>query len=134
MEELKWKYIKPLKDEKSLDIIEEKFNFKIPIDLKECILKNNGGRPSRKVFDTDKSVERVIKTLLSYNENDIENIYRVLDIFKKEEIDLLPFAIDPSGNYICVDKENSVVLWNHETNIVEYIAKSFSEFLNRLYE
>lgn len=130
MEDLIWKYIKPLKDKKSLNIIEEKFKFKIPIDLRECILKNNGGRPNRKVFDTDKSTERVMKTLLSYNENDLESIYKV----EKEENDLFPFAIDPSGNYICIDKENSVILWNHETNTGEYVAKSFSDFLSKLYE
>ena len=57
-------------------------------------------------------------------------------MFKEEEIKLIPFASDPSGNYICIDVNNndSVVFWNHEINNTEYIAKNFSAFLNKLYE
>lgn len=136
MEELKWKYIKPLENKLSIKEVEKKYNIQIPNDIETCIIKNNGGRPNLKVYDTEKSKERVFKTLLSYNTEDIENVYKVLEVFKKENIELLPIASDPGGNFICSDfkENNKIVLWIHETGKKEYVAESFAKFLTKLYE
>lgn len=135
MNSIIWKYVKPLKDRQYIKKFEVENGITIPQDLKECIFNNNGGRPSVKVYDTSKSSGRVIKTLLSYNEEDIEKIYKILPLFKENSMCLLPFASDPSGNFICVDLENkdSIVLWLHETNTTEYIAETFSKFLGILH-
>ena len=48
---------------------------------------------------------------------------------------LLPFASDPSGNFICVNLETKAIeLWLHETNEKELVAYSFEDFLNKLYD
>lgn len=135
MNSLIWKYIKPLKDTNCIKIFELENNITIPQELKECILNNNGGRPNVKVYDTDKSSGRVFKTLLSYNKEDIETIYKILPLFKENSISLLPFASDPSGNFICIDLKNkdSVVLWIHEIDSIEYVAESFRKFLGILH-
>ena len=135
MNSLSWKYVKALKDRQCIKVFELENGITIPKDLKECIFDNNGGRPNVKVYDTNKSSGRVIKTLLSYNQEDVENIYKILPLFKENSIFLLPFASDPSGNFICVDLANkdSIVLWIHETESTEYIAESFSKFLGILH-
>jgi hypothetical protein len=100
----------------------------------ECATQNNGGRPSINSFDTDKAKERTIKSLLSFNENDAENIFKNNEILEKEATNVVAFAIDNFGNYICFSKENgTVIFYDFESGQTEHIADSFSEFLGKLY-
>jgi glucuronate isomerase len=47
---------------------------------------------------------------------------------------IIPFAIDPFGNYICYDSKDSKVKYlDHETNLVKSIDLSLSEFIDSLY-
>ncbi|MDR3333440.1 MAG: SMI1/KNR4 family protein [Treponema sp.] len=133
MERLTWKYVKELKNKYAIEDFEKAYDIVLPLDLKQCIKENNGGRPGKKLFDTDKTKERVFKTLLSFNESDIENIYTFFPIIQAESSSLVPFASDPSGNFICV-KDTRIVLFLHETGAIEHIAESFTELLSRLYE
>ena len=132
MQDITWKYVKTLQSESAVEDFEKANNVSFPQDMKECIKANNGGRPDRKFFDTDKAKERVFKTLLSFNETDIENIYKFFPIVRNTVPDLLPFASDPFGNFFCV-KENRIVLLMHETGAIEEVADSFSHFLSKLY-
>ena len=47
---MEWKYIKPLKELKSIEHIENTYNVHIPQYLKSIILKYNGGRPEKKML------------------------------------------------------------------------------------
>jgi len=50
--------------------------------------------------------------------------------------ELFPFGEDPFGNYLCLffeEKDITIVYWSHETNKVEKVANSFTEFLEMLY-
>ena len=49
---MKWKYVKSINDSKSIENIEQKFNVKIPVDLKYIIIKYNGASPLKNIFDT----------------------------------------------------------------------------------
>lgn len=130
---IQWKYVKPLENEEIVTLYLEKENLKIPKELIECLKSNNGGRPSINAFDTNVAKERVFKSLLSFNYNDFETIHIVYNSFFREK-KLFPFATDPSGNYICVVLEdNSIVYFEMESQKIEQIADSFSEFLELLY-
>ncbi|GHU46580.1 hypothetical protein FACS1894200_00420 [Spirochaetia bacterium] len=133
MSDITWKYVKKLQNEASIEAFEEINKVRFPSDLKECIKQNNGGRPDKKVFNTDKEKERVFKALFSFNESDAENIYTFFPIIRKEAPDLLPFASDPGGNFLCV-KDSKIVLFLHETGTIENAADSFSDFLSKLYD
>lgn len=132
MADISWKYVKPLQNEASIEAFEKANTIGFPQDLKTSIKQNNGGRPDKKRFDTDKEKERVFKTLLSFNESDVENIYKFFPIIRKVSPELLPFASDPGGNFLCV-KDNKIVLFLHETETLEEVADSFSDFLTKLY-
>lgn len=121
MKSLEWKYVKKLNNQQSVKNFLKKYNVELPKSLISSIEKNNGGRPSKKIFDTNDSKEYVFKALLSYNENDAENIYAVYpDLFVGT--DLYPIGTDSSGNFICFNlKQHDYVLLNHETNNVEKI-------------
>lgn len=127
-----WKYVKPTTLEK-IECVEKEYNIKLPADLKNCILKNNNGRPVNASFDTDKSKGRTIKKLLSYNKEDRENIYSFVDVVRKEAADLFPVATDEFGNFICL-KNDKLVLWLHETGGEEFIANSMTDFISNLHD
>jgi len=128
---MEWKYVKELKNKTAIDNIEEKSNIKIPEDLKQVIIKYNGGRPEKNVFDTTCSKERVMKSLISYNKDDKENIYLYTGFFDKK---LLPFAVTEFGDLICYNKNtNEIELYLHEQDKCEKICDNILEFFNKLY-
>lgn len=129
--ELTWKYVKPTSEEKIL-AVEKSKNVSLPKDLKDLILLNNNGRPSLSTFDTKKTKERVFKKLLSYNENDLENVYGAIEILKDQK-GLFPVASDPFGNFICLKNCNKVVFFNHESSDVEDISNTVTELIDNLY-
>ena len=134
MEELKWKYVKELKDENAIKQFEDENDFKFEEEFKDIVKQYNGGRPRPNTFDTQKRKECVFKSLLSFNkgECDIFEVKKWIENISNEK--LIPFASEPSGNYICFDNNHNVVSLIHETGKIEFISKSFSEFLNKLYE
>jgi len=136
MNDIKWKYVKKLEDKKNVTDFETANRVRLPDDLKNCILENNGGRPSLRVFDSMAQKERVVKGLLSFNKSDLDNVYTVMEVFKKGGLGLIPFASDPFGNFICLDPndKDSVVFWNHENGEAEQVCSSFSSFINSLYK
>lgn len=72
---MEWKYVKKIKDVNSIKEIENKYSIQLPVYLKNIIIKYNGGRPLNRIFDTNREKEKVMKSLLSYNVEDKENVY-----------------------------------------------------------
>lgn len=132
MSNITWEFVKPLSSATLIDDFELENNVSFPDDLKNCLTKNNGGRPSKTIFDTKRSKEKVFKALLSFNKSDLETIYMVYPLLKEEKKGLLPFASDPFGDIFCI-QNNAVVLYSHETGKIEKIANSFTELLSKLY-
>ena len=119
--------------------IEEKLNVHFPSDFKKVILEHNGASPQKMLFDTEKTKERVAEYLLSFNTEDRQNILSVHDLIgDRLGAKLIPIMRDPFGNYICfkftTDEESAIYFFNHENSNLEYISKTFSQFLNDLYE
>ena len=73
--------------------------------------------------------------LLSFNEDDTENIYNVIEYFKGQfNGNILPIAMEPSGDYFCIDlTKNSIVYWNHENDVLTsqlmWVTLSFILFI-----
>ena len=135
MSTLKWKYVSPLKRGSEVDVLELKYCYRIPDDLRECIERNNAGVPSLTLFDMDKNRRIVFGGLLSYNEGDMDSIYDYLRLFEIEggkRLKMLPFALDPAGNFFCI-KDNKVVFYDHEVDKETVICNSFSELINKLH-
>lgn len=130
--ELDWRFVSNLNDFENVDKFEQENGIKFPLDLKNTIKKYNAGQPSKPIFDTDKSTGCVFGALLSFNKSDSDNIYVYYPIIKSENESLIPFAIDPFGNFLCVLNGN-IILWDHETNSTEFVASSFTELLNKFY-
>lgn len=132
-----WKYVKKLRNNKNIGRFEDIVERILPNDYKETVALYNGGRPDKSSVKVD-SRERVFKSLLSFNTEDKENIFDVHKwLESKLHKNLVPFAIDPAGNYFCFDYKNSdkmsVVYWNHENQSISKICNNFSELLEELY-
>ena len=128
---MEWKYVKPLKDDAIFKNIEKTYNVEIPNYLKELIISFNGGRPEKTLFDTQKSKERVLQGLISFNKEDKANIFIFEELLKKGYI---PFAITEFGDVICIKIDNeSIELYLHELDKFEYVCDNIEKFLNILY-
>lgn len=132
----KWKYIKPLQAKSYIKEFENLSGYTFPGSFVDCVKKCNGGRPECRCFDTEAKKERAIKSLLSFNKEDKETIWKIYHWCKAELAGkYVPFAVDNFGNLICFDVENDTIIFlNNENVMPEKIADSFPEFLGGLYE
>lgn len=124
MKNLIWKYVKPLKDPDTVHKFLAKHHIQLPGNLITCIIDNNGGRPSDNFLCTEQGTETAFKSLLSYNESDLETIYSFYPSQFTNNA-LYPLGTDVCGNFICYDTQTgSYILWNHETDKKEIIKLS----------
>ncbi len=136
---MNWKRTIPLESAELIDEFERVAGYSFCESFKKLVIDNNRGRPSKYVFDTKKTKERVFNHLLSFNKEDEVNMWIWLNVWDEPAKHLaeryIVFACDPFGNDICFDKTNDkVVFIDHETLTVEEVADSFDEFINSLYE
>lgn len=130
----KWNKSKPLKDEKSVNKLQQQYHFSLSTELEDCIFKNNGARPKPNTIKLKTGKENDIKILLSYNQDDVENIYAIIDFFmKKYEGRIIPFASDSSGNYYCEQNKKEIILWTQDEEIIP-VCSDFNQFLDSIYE
>ena len=128
-----WKYKIDLRDEQMFNRIEEQMQITFPEELKEFIRMYNAATPAHYNFMVGVS-ERAFGAVLSFNEveDDADTVSTALKAVQTE--DLLPFGIDPFGNYICYNTTNGhVVFWDHETSNYQDTEKKLNDFLSTLY-
>lgn len=136
---MKWILAKQLDDIVDIERVEERLDIILPKDFKEVVKNYNGASPEKEAFDTDTKKERVFERLLHFNLTKKGNILEVLNWVKSNiEENVYPFGEDPFGNYICFDYRESntpkIVFWDRDINRFEFVANSFEEFLNKLYD
>ena len=133
MNNITWKYVKPLVDPTAIERFESDHAVQFPLDLKEVLKAYNGGRPSLKYYDLGEIKDKEFKTLLSFNESDSETIYKA---FKKIESNvhqtMIPFASDSAGNFFVVESDG-ICLWLHEIDKTVKICDSFTSFIAMLH-
>ena len=76
--------------------------------------------------------EKMFGAVLSFNKDDIDTVYTALEVV--EDRNLLPFGIDPFGNYICLNLDSGEVeFYDYETEKVESTGNKLDAFLESLY-
>lgn len=132
---MNWKYVKALKSENAIAEFEKAYKIEFPDSFKELVTKFNGGRPEKDVYDTDKTKERTIKSILSFNQDDKETIWKINEYSTEELGDkYVAFAIDHFGNLLCFSKsDQSIIFMDSETLKTEVIANDFASFIEKLY-
>lgn len=128
---MEWKYVKVLKDNSVFENIEKTYNIEIPKYLKEIISKYNGGRPEKRLFDTQNGKKRILQGLISFNKEDRASISIYEDFLREGYI---PFAITEFGDVICIKIDNGFIeLYLHELDKFEYVCDNIEKFFNILY-
>lgn len=129
-----WKYIKKNISRENISDFERKSAFKFTDEVVDFIIDFNNGRPIKNQFNTLVSKGYVFEKLLSFNENDKENIFKTYDsLVNQIPKNMVALALDPFGNYICLDEKQNVFLWLHERKLVENTGKFLIEFIESLY-
>lgn len=129
---MEWKYKIDL-EENALSEMSNKYQVIIPDDLSELLKVANAATPSKTRFML-KVDEKVLGAVLSFNSNEKE-----ADSFESAmnigfEKNIVPFGIDPFGNYICYNTDDGCIMFfDHEEDSLEEVALSLEEFLNKLY-
>lgn len=131
MNEIVWKYVKPLCEEDAVEQFEKLHGVSLPPDLKALIKRYNGGRPSLKYYDLPEDPDREFKSLLSFNKSDLETVYKCYPL-DASDANLLPFASDSAGNMFVL-KDGKIWLWEHEQDALKFLADTFSDFLQGLH-
>lgn len=128
--------------------IKNNWSIELPDRFIELIINFNNGIPKKNFFDTENN-QRMLGAFLNINKNINYNAFEVWESIKERLPGLVfPIASDPFGNFTCFDyrsnmKKPEVIFWKHEGYIdengkehydTEFIAKSFDEFINKLYD
>ena len=130
---------------------------KLPDDYKEFIKKENGLIPTKRYFhfgNNEKVIDRFLAILAISGEKaeeayDIGVVSTQLEgriVFDEDYVgmQLIPIAALYGGDFLCLNyvkdtEKPSIYIWYHEESYeldpaVEFVANSFSEFLDMLYE
>ncbi len=138
-----WKYDTQINDE-VIKKTEEILAVVFPEDYKMFVKNHDGGYPDPNLYDFPGRKEAVFSDLLSLDrnsENSIVEVYFSHRYWLPAEI--IPFACDPFGNYICFDYRSDklnpcIVFYNHKLedynpHNLNFICASFTQLLEMLY-
>ena len=131
--DITWKYKIDLVDEKVFSEIGAERGITIPDELKRLVTEGNAATPDKYKYIIG-STEKVVGAILSFNrdEKEADSVYTALDVI--DDRNLMPFAIDSFGNYICLElNSNNVVFWDHETGDIFTTGKGIDAFMESLY-
>jgi hypothetical protein len=128
-----------------LDFVEKRFGFSFPAEFRTHYLKFNGGRPEKNRLVLDDGISIVHQFLpIKYGkaslllEHDLQELKVNQSLIPEY---LVPFAIDPGGDYYCFNIRTSELgaiyafHMDHAKNperAMERLASSLSEFFAKL--
>ncbi len=125
---------------------EKKTGIKFPIEYLEIITKHQGKTPEPSIFKIGDKFTTVFNTLYHFSsdeDNDFCNLEKRYESLKENYSDkIIPFGDTPSDDSICFDYRESannpkIIYIIHELSgdeSVKFVADSFTEFLDMLYE
>lgn len=128
-----------------IDEFEKNYDIKLPEQYKKFMIKYNGGYPELSSFIiSEQEGESLVNKFYGLEDDDCslaEAFDYLEDVLPK---DFISIADDPAGNEICLGidgkYEGKIYFWfhdrNHESQInnMYFLADSFDEFFNMLYE
>jgi hypothetical protein len=140
-----------------IEEIEKCVRLDFPIDYKNHLLKYNGGQCSPSIFkfyENKKWTESCIDWFLAIYDGEYDNLKNILKltnlIKKRLPTHILPIALDPGGNLICIscgaEDKGSIYFWDHENEVnydettdadysnLYFVAKSLNELIVGLKE
>lgn len=128
-----WRYKIDLKDNSVFKKIEVNKGIVIPKEIKEFIIEHNGESPDDNCIVIN-GTERVLDSVLSFNEEELDAVNFDSAFNSINNKNLIPFAVDPFGNYYCFSLvHESVCYFKHEEQKIEITNYSIKKFIENLY-
>lgn len=139
---MEWLSVKGKITIEDINKAEELLKIKYPLYYKNIVLSYNRGVPRPNQFIVS-NTERVFNRLLSITEDVELNVFSVYEIMKENGLsNLIPFASDPFGNYICFDymsEDINIVfvdmekIYNNKIYKGDYVCKNIEDLFNSIY-
>ena len=123
-------------DELDLKIqeIEKILDYKIPDDYKNYLLRLMPLKMERRIFEISANKEKIINALFGMDKDDKNCILNNQQFDSKYEDILIPFASLEFGDLLCFNREtNKIVIYNHEEDKFDEVARNFNELLDKLF-
>ena len=122
--------IKAITDCNAISDTENKYGFKLPLEVAEFFNLNNGGTPDDRYFVAEEE-EFELRSFLSFNEGDLNSIYKPMEYFQKNtKGKIIPLGYDSFDNYFCMNLENGCIyFYDHEDELYYRIFDSFAELI-----
>ncbi|MBK1809440.1 SMI1/KNR4 family protein [Clostridium sp. YIM B02505] len=160
MNDIKWRRPHPPVIMEDIKDFENLVGFKFPEDYVNCALLYHGASVIPYRVEV-KGSEKVFANLLSFSQVSVDSIIKIYDNCKERlKNGIIPFGIDPSGNFFCFDyrrdmEKPSIIFLNNEINVIasdysvdelkrinleevqenaiEFVCNSFTELLSMLH-
>ena len=120
---------------KDIADVERKNKFIFPQEIKSFLLANNGGQPNKTIY-TQNSQDYVVDFFLPIKSTEFEDLTYSATITDLSDIipnTVIPFAIDPFGNYFVFDKaEGKIYFLEMEEVALSLLASDFESFISSL--
>lgn len=138
--------------ERDIARVEMRLGISLPLQYREFLRSHNGGRPKPDAFpiaDNASDDHGLVDYFLCIKDDDVYNLADwVTDFQNRVPPDLLPIAVDPGGNLICLaiagQNTGKVYFWDHENEVTEgetprydnvyFVTNSFKDFVDSLAE
>ena len=134
-------------NESRLQEFENEIDCVLPVDYREFLLENNGGKPMPDTFSYKNANggqdTNSIRTFNGIHDDEYTGIHKFIDCYQgRLPNKLLPIADDELGNLICLGikgkQKDKIYFWDHELEgtkkCLTLLSNSFSEFINSLFE
>jgi hypothetical protein len=131
-----WKYVKSNIDAMDIFHLEQLTGTSLPQTISKFIINHNNGRPYLNNVKMPSGEEHIFEKLLSFNKNDVENFFSTYENIKSDlNPELIPIALDPFGNYFCLNVKNNfhVEFWRHESRSTESTGKDLLTLIEGLH-
>ena len=130
---IEWKYKVDLY-EGALERISNDYGVEIPDELAELLQKANGATPTKTKFMVNVD-EKILGSILSFNLQESEADSFEVAMKSGFARNIIPFGIDPFGNYICYNTDNkNIIFFDHEENSGTIITNGLQKFIDMLYK
>lgn len=107
--------------ESDIDALEVLVEFRFPAEFRQLYLFSNGGSPSREFWAEDDNYEpirvedfKIIARVDAPDKSETKYIGGCFDFMVRKKVlpsQLVPFAVDEAGNFICFEKGTGKVIY-----------------------
>jgi len=117
-----------------IDNVEKEINYKFPQDYKNYLLGDESLKLKNNMFVLENGIEKIVRYLFSMDSNSKTYILKFQKFDSGLNDKLVPFAELEFGDMLCFDRSsNDIVIYNHETDTMTFVASNWNDFFNSLY-